>query len=786
MPVEVEQPGTARKVRFSAIASLVLLALHLAGGAYAIVTLMHAQQLRMLLGILYGSFSWLIFAAIAVVPLLAAWEIKKSVTRLLRKQSEEDLALRVRAALYLAAGCLFADVFLLTIRFDLIAELSLTFAYGTYALWSMLLPRLRNVVPNRLRRVVDVVCMNALLILVLAEIGLRIAAVVWPIPLLVTQSSSQQVRLSADRSEPGTFRFDIPVNAGGHYDTEFVGRSALPGPLVVSIGDSFSYGMVPHAFHFTTMAEQQLPGVEFYNMGFPAIGPSEYRYLLEKEALPLEPDVVVVQLFLGNDLTDAPDPGTSSAWYRSDRYMVSVVWQRLQILRRARPSEIDAAGVAGKPVGRDELMARHAWLADPLVETPTFTRELFLDVETEHAKAITGPDDEVYSRFFREIEDLERTAGKVPLVFVLIPDEFQVEDSLWEEVTRKAGQPLDRDRPQRKVVEWLQARGRPVLDLLPILRSVEPLKDGRKHLYHLQDTHFNARGNNVAGHALASFVKPLLPKPEIVRTDSVVTLRYKRTAQPAPLSGGFTLNLDVQGPAALVSQVRASAPILSIERMQVSGNGGQVISANSQGSDVQVAFEKARVEGIYKSKPFQFDFEQSNRPKNLEQDPLQLISWVYSLGGRRFSRGVLGEYTIGDEKTDAQTEAMGVIIDAPVRLPEGPAKVGDEWTSEWKGARAESETQGVFRYRQTAQLRKIEEGESPRAHIGFSTSGQLEIPAGRNESRGEATVMNAEGTILLDLLTGRVVSSETSGTITSDFRVGFKIIRGIKTKYEER
>jgi hypothetical protein len=36
------------------------------------------------------------------------------------------------------------------------------------------------------------------------------------------------------------------------------------------------------------------------------------------------------------------------------------------------------------------------------------------------------------------------------------------------------------------------------------------MEDGRRHLYHLQDTHFNARGNEIAGRALARFVDSLL------------------------------------------------------------------------------------------------------------------------------------------------------------------------------------------------------------------------------------------------------------------------------------
>jgi hypothetical protein len=108
---------------------------------------------------------------------------------------------------------------------------------------------------------------------------------------------------------------------------------------------------------------------------------------------------------------------------------------------------------------------------------------------------------------------MKRIAKEVPLAFVLIPDEFQVEDDVWDEVVRRSDRPLDRDTAQRVLDRVLREAGWGVLDLLPILRAVPPMEDGRRHLYHLRDTHFNARGNEAAGRALAGFVDSLLSAP---------------------------------------------------------------------------------------------------------------------------------------------------------------------------------------------------------------------------------------------------------------------------------
>ncbi len=106
--------------------------------------------------------------------------------------------------------------------------------------------------------------------------------------------------------------------------------------------------------------------------------------------------------------------------------------------------------------------------------------------------------------------DAKRAAGNVPIAVMIIPDEFQVEDALWNEVSAAANRPLERDRPQQRLMAWFVNSGIPVLDLLPVLRAVEPLEDGKRHVYHALDTHFNARGNEAAAGALLPFLRDLL------------------------------------------------------------------------------------------------------------------------------------------------------------------------------------------------------------------------------------------------------------------------------------
>jgi hypothetical protein len=520
---------------------------HLAGGVLAWSTLTHAVEYRLLLQLLWdrvlvlGQFRalWLsIPLVLAFVVLLAGVQVVRAIRRLVRRQVDTDGPLKVRVLVYVAVACIAFNVFVLStpeafsgpfrVRFPIVAEISAALAYGGYALWGSLLPRLRRATTARARRALDILCMNAVAILVLAELSLRVLSMFWASPLLVTESSPSQIRRDSERRQPGQLLFGFPMNAGGHNDTEFLPRASRTTETVVSIGDSFSYGVVPHAFHFTTVAEREGSGFEIYNMGYPGIGPSDYAHLLQNDALPLEPDLVLIQLFVGNDIGDGPSPAGPARWHDADSYLAAVVWYRLQILRRAERVDV-TQGVAGAVVATAALVDSYPWLADPSVEPASISRDVFLQLELRNAHSVSTMVEGVYERFFEALMTMNIVAGDVPIAFVLVPDEFQVEDDLWNELVAMSDVPLDREGPQRVVTERLGDLGLHVLDLLPALRAVEPMEDGRRHVYHLQDTHFNARGNAVAGRELARFVdsllalppealRPALPPPPPVRT----------------------------------------------------------------------------------------------------------------------------------------------------------------------------------------------------------------------------------------------------------------------------
>jgi len=347
----------------------------------------------------------------------------------------------------------------------------------------------------------------------LGEVTLRVLARVRPSQLLARDDSTPRSVLERNRRSHPSSRFGTSCNSGGHFDQEFQRRA--PGETrVAMIGDSFSQGIVPFDKHYSTLAERAL-GFPIDNLGISGIGPLEYEELLVAEALPLDPSAVVISFFVGNDFVlqpEAPtvDPGLTAALDRRNLLVWLVPTRLASLLRERRANPKGIAGDAAEPTPQESALLfeeRYPWIGHPEREPPMISKPGFLSIERTRANFVCNAKEEQLLRAVQVLERMHQECNGRPMGVVLIPDEFQVEDGLWTELALTG---LERDRAQHLLVRELGRLGIPVLDLLPDFRAVAPLADGKRHLYHLQDTHWNTRGNAVAGEALTGFVRKLL------------------------------------------------------------------------------------------------------------------------------------------------------------------------------------------------------------------------------------------------------------------------------------
>jgi hypothetical protein len=337
----------------------------------------------------------------------------------------------------------------------------------------------------------EVVVTNLALTLVLAEGCLRALAACGHDSVLFSSS------LDAYRLTPGRdYGAGLRGNSRGYPGPE-VAPDKPPGVVrIAALGDSFAVGpAVPFADNYLTLLPQALPGVEVCNLGISGAGPREYRAALARDGWPQHPDLVLVSVFVGNDIAETlPTPR-----YLDPRghalYLLCERGWRLAC-EHWRQSDPPRAGVP------DRLSA------------PPLSEQTFRAVEARRlAVCLAPPTPALEKKWRRALGHLDglvadcRNRG-VPVAFVLIPDEFQVNPAVLDRAVADAKvshAAVDLDLPQRRLQEFCLARGVPCLDLRPALRAVPDA-------YAPRDTHWNIRGNRAASVAIADWLRDRLPR----------------------------------------------------------------------------------------------------------------------------------------------------------------------------------------------------------------------------------------------------------------------------------
>jgi hypothetical protein len=497
--------------------SIAWLVARFAGTASAAVGLFVALERRVPLVLVLGAVFPAVCAGLALTVFLGTRAVLGDLAAIRGAEpleSSDRPGPALRSAFVCAVGGWLGIVFLAQPPERLWVLFAAGLTFGAWCAGRSLRPVCARV-PASARRIAEVACFSLAASALLLEIALRLAGATTSSPLLARFGDLPDQVLDRLRRAPAERYLGFPCNSTGHYDDEK--RRKKPGErLVVSIGDSFSLGIVPHELHYTTVCEREL-GLPVQNFGIASTGPPEYLRLLVDEALPLDPDVVTIGVFVGNDLQPPRLggenlPGFLRGWLDRQAVLLYLVPRRLakmaeerHLLVREQPAG-SAQGAEDRRAGPIEVL--FPWTADPFLEQPSFSEQNFLAGEIERARSTSSLDLADLETFFSAIRSMLREVGSTPLCVVLIPDEFQVEDDVWDAVlAATSGQSLARDRAQELLVPWFSKNRVECLDLLPVFRAVPPLRDGRRHHYHLRDTHWNARGNRVAGKALAGFLR---------------------------------------------------------------------------------------------------------------------------------------------------------------------------------------------------------------------------------------------------------------------------------------
>jgi len=300
------------------------------------------------------------------------------------------------------------------------------------------------------------------------------------------------------------FRVGVSINSLGYRQAEFDPRKGSQYRILV-VGDSFTFGYgVEESEGYVRVIEQELNAhapakdIEVINTGVPAWWTDAYYLYLKTRGLDLDPDVVVLGLFMGNDI-DARDArhaiwpevdeeglplATTSERVRIDHgHRVRTEWRvrwKIPILRNSHLFQLLYS--SGKNIGR---------LLNPKIQAATLYEPSY-SAETQA----------VIEKVKMLIEAMARLSSErdVRFVVAMIPERNQVYPA-----PAVSSQGLDFTKPQRIFSQYFSDKGIAYIDLLPTVREAAALAlDGE--LYYSKDSHFTRAGYRVAGREIARYL----------------------------------------------------------------------------------------------------------------------------------------------------------------------------------------------------------------------------------------------------------------------------------------
>jgi hypothetical protein len=438
-------------------------------------------------------------------------------------------ALLLRLSLYLAfavmVAMLVADP---GARFDERPEVAagvgaVTLAGALLAVAAVLLARPRALVPLRPGWLhgADVAAFTVIAVGLAFEATLAILPAVSSSPLLQFDPLFAPVddrhvdeTLRRFRLQPNVQFFDGRANSRGYLDDEFF--VAGPDDFVVAVvADSFGVGVVAPRYNVVAVLERGLQKalggrfqrVAAHNFGVVAADFPEYYRTLVRDALPTRPALVVLCVFVGNDLNRRLRTPGAAAW------AVLRNWRTYQLARRIVRLAIERGArllPGGPEPPRVGWMPKGGALVDDLA-LPIRPRPLFLDIERQRLEICNtrSTSTELDYRAAEGALARFRDAAGSSLLVVIIPDELQVNDGLWAELLAGSDTPLayDQTYPQQRLLASCRTLGIDALDLLP------PLAEAQRSgvTYRPNDSHWSRLGNAVAGDEIAAAI---LRRPE--------------------------------------------------------------------------------------------------------------------------------------------------------------------------------------------------------------------------------------------------------------------------------
>lgn len=302
-------------------------------------------------------------------------------------------------------------------------------------------------------------------------------------------------------AETTEYRTEIRVNGAGLREDHDYGPKRQDVFRILAIGDSFTMGVGVEASQaYMKLQEQLAPAhagrYEVINGGVPGYSPGQSLAYLEKRGLALQPDLVVLSLFVGNDIIESyrqlpfylvdgyltnglPQEGmlppAIKLYLQGNSHLYQLVWP--MVARVLHPSHNGELGATAQ----DDFRAMYSDASD------TRSRDVWKAVESRVAR----------------FEALARAHGFAPVI-AIVPEHKQVDAQLWSGAMKAADSryAYRPEAPGVRIAELCRQHNIPAIDLLDGIRNAGALAP----LYFDVDGHFTVTGNAVTARVLSGFL----------------------------------------------------------------------------------------------------------------------------------------------------------------------------------------------------------------------------------------------------------------------------------------
>ena len=258
---------------------------------------------------------------------------------------------------------------------------------------------------------------------------------------------------------------------------------------ILVIGDSFSAS----APNYVDNLRKANPEFHILNAAVPGTGVRQQKLILKKRIRDFTPDIIIYQIYVGNDFTDVLHPINFSDnsilrnvyWYLSDRVLV------LPYLNR-RLATLKKGSGNGNTVHADKFS----------IEKYNRRSKLYLEADSKLLGAIVNYEHRVLERYnlWNELtnEMMSMLSNSAQVYFLLIPHCSQVSKSFqnnWEELGAEFTNNIQ--NPEYPLIRRMK-KDFPDVNFLNPLRTFQE-SNNPDSLYYRNDPHLSRYGQQVLG-----------------------------------------------------------------------------------------------------------------------------------------------------------------------------------------------------------------------------------------------------------------------------------------------